>query len=98
MGLKSSLKDKGRYQSGQLGQTVNLLSYDFEGSNPSLPTIEYSSANQVVECFSYFICAICTQAGVAQLVERQPSKLQVASSNLVSRSAKSNLISKQFSS
>jgi hypothetical protein len=22
-----------------MGQTVNLLSYDFEGSNPSLPTI-----------------------------------------------------------
>ncbi len=28
----------GRYQSGQLEQTVNLSSYDFEGSNPSLPT------------------------------------------------------------
>ncbi len=28
----------GRYQSGQLGQTVNLLSYDFVGSNPALPT------------------------------------------------------------
>ncbi|CEN45747.1 hypothetical protein CCAN2_1630028 [Capnocytophaga canimorsus] len=35
---------------------------------------------------------ICTRkiekAGVAQLVERQPSKLNVASSNLVSRSEK----------
>ena len=29
---------KGKYQSGQMGQTVNLLSYDFGGSNPSLPT------------------------------------------------------------
>ena len=29
----------GRYQSGQLGQTVNLLSDDFVGSNPALPTI-----------------------------------------------------------
>ena len=28
----------GRYSSGQRGQTVNLLSYDFGGSNPSLPT------------------------------------------------------------
>ncbi len=28
----------GRYQSGQLGQTVNLLSDDFVGSNPALPT------------------------------------------------------------
>ena len=30
---------KGEYQSGQLGQTVNLLSYDFIGSNPISPTI-----------------------------------------------------------
>ncbi len=31
--------DKGRYQSGQLGQTVNLLAYAFVGSNPALPTM-----------------------------------------------------------
>ena len=30
---------RGRYRSGQTGQTVNLLAYAFEGSNPSLPTI-----------------------------------------------------------
>ena len=30
---------KGGYQSGQLGRTVNPLSYDFEGSNPSPPTV-----------------------------------------------------------
>lgn len=29
---------KGRYQSGQMGRTVNPLSYDFGGSNPPLPT------------------------------------------------------------
>lgn len=28
----------GRFQSGQMGQTVNLLVYTFGGSNPSLPT------------------------------------------------------------
>ncbi len=28
----------GGYQSGQMGQTVTLLSQDFEGSNPSPPT------------------------------------------------------------
>ena len=28
----------GSYQSGQMGQTVNLLAYAFGGSNPSLPT------------------------------------------------------------
>ena len=30
----------GKFQSGQMGQTVNLLSFDFGGSNPSLPTNE----------------------------------------------------------
>ena len=29
---------KGKYQSGQMGQTVNLLAFAFGGSNPSLPT------------------------------------------------------------
>ncbi len=29
----------GEYQSGQMGQTVNLLSFDFGGSNPSSPTL-----------------------------------------------------------
>ncbi len=28
----------GRYPSGQRGQTVNLLPYGFQGSNPCLPT------------------------------------------------------------
>ncbi len=28
----------GEFQSGQMGQTVNLLSLDFGGSNPSSPT------------------------------------------------------------
>ena len=32
------LKYKGEYQSGQMGQTVNLLVYTFGGSNPSSPT------------------------------------------------------------
>ena len=34
----SSQSQKGKYQSGQMGQTVNLLAYAFGGSNPSLPT------------------------------------------------------------
>ena len=33
-----AIKKKGKYQSGQMGQTVNLLAYAFGGSNPSLPT------------------------------------------------------------
>ena len=36
----------GEYQSGQLGQTVNLLSYDFLGSNPSSPTCGSSSVGR----------------------------------------------------
>ena len=34
----SEIVTKGKFQSGQMGQTVNLLSFDFGGSNPSLPT------------------------------------------------------------
>lgn len=34
----------GRYQSGQLGQTVNLLAYAFVGSNPALPTNLFSES------------------------------------------------------
>jgi hypothetical protein len=30
---------KGVYQSGQMGQTVNLLVYAYGGSNPSAPTL-----------------------------------------------------------
>ena len=43
----------GRYQSGQMGQTVNLLVFTFGGSNPSLPT--KSRANNfadLVQCGS----------------------------------------------
>ena len=36
---RSKETKKGEYQSGQMGQTVNLLVYTFGGSNPSSPTI-----------------------------------------------------------
>ena len=39
----------GGYQSGQMGQTVTLLSQDFEGSNPSPPTIIKAEVAQLVE-------------------------------------------------
>lgn len=38
----------GRFPSGQRGQTVNLLSYDFDGSNPSLPS-SHAEVAQLVE-------------------------------------------------
>ena len=36
--MKNEKTERGKYQSGQMGQTVNLLAYAFGGSNPSLPT------------------------------------------------------------
>ena len=61
------------YPSGQREQTVNLPAHAFEGSNPS-PTMRGMPERS------------STFAGVAQLVERKPSKLDVAGSSPVSRS------------
>ena len=36
----------GRFPSGQRGQTVNLLAFAFDGSNPSLP-IQLSGGSSV---------------------------------------------------
>ena len=41
-------KEKGGYQSGQMGQTVNLLAYAFGGSNPSPPTKDTERTNAEV--------------------------------------------------
>ena len=38
----------GKYQSGQMGQTVNLLVYTFGGSNPSSPT-KLAEVAQLIE-------------------------------------------------
>jgi hypothetical protein len=35
---QAAARQKGRYPSGQRGQTVNLLAYAYAGSNPALPT------------------------------------------------------------
>jgi hypothetical protein len=43
----------GGYQSGQMGQTVTLLSRDFEGSNPSPPTIEKSESSSVGRAIAF---------------------------------------------
>ncbi len=61
-----------RFPSGQREQTVNLPAYAFGGSNPPLSTS--------------MIVSSMGRAGIAQLVEREPSKLGVAGSNPVSRS------------
>jgi hypothetical protein len=59
-----------RFPSGQREQTVNLPADAFGGSNPPLSTIKAATG----------------RAGIAQLVEHEPSKLGVAGSNPVSRS------------
>lgn len=41
---RQELNNPEGYRSGQTGQTVNLLAYAFEGSNPSLPTISRSGS------------------------------------------------------
>ncbi len=59
--------------SGQWEQTVNLPAYAYGGSNPPPSTLN--------RCARFRFAA-----GIAQLAERQPSKLNVAGSNPVSRS------------
>jgi hypothetical protein len=87
--------EAGRYPSGQREQTVNLSAPAFGGSNPPLP-IPCMQNMMIVESrasrCSARDCGACAAlrkrgyAGIAQLVERQPSKLGVAGSNPVSRS------------
>ena len=84
-----TLKDKfyytckllGRWQSGLMHLTVNQAAKAFGGSNPSLPTFLIFFYNTLLGIFIKTNFAV-----VAQLVEHQPSKLRVASSNLVRRS------------
>src|SRR3989304_2536057 len=71
---RRSASEEGRYPSGQREQTVNLSASAFGGSNPPLPKPfgvgAYCNTPLQVGC-----------AGIAQLVERQPSKLGVAGSS-----------------
>ena len=81
------------YPSGQREQTVNLPAHAFEGSNPS-PTMvadlmkserQDPRMPRVLVLLGWLLLA--GVAGVAQLVEREPSKLDVAGSSPVSRSS-----------
>ena len=45
----------GGYPSGQRGQTVNLLTYVYEGSNPSLPTINVKILLKIVIASLFFL-------------------------------------------
>lgn len=66
--------DSGRWQSGQMHQTVNLASSEYGGSNPSLPSAQNGFRRRAGR-----------SAGVAQLAELQPSKLDVVGSNPIAR-------------
>ena len=80
--------------SGQREQAVNLPASAYEGSNPS-PSTVVVPRGVMSHCFG----ALHSLAGVAQLVERQPSKLNVAGSNPVSRSlVRSHSVSSHSSS
>ena len=57
----------GRYQSGQMGQTVNLLLNCFEGSNPSLPT----SAAEVLTEAGFVRCSFNENRFVLELKPRK---------------------------
>ncbi len=59
----------GVFQSGQMGQTVNLLSFDFGGSNPSAPTSRDARGNSSVDR------ALAFQAGGRGFEPRFPLKM-----------------------
>ncbi len=64
----------GIFQSGQMGQTVNLLAFAFGGSNPSVPTSKTSSEDiPLIGCYS-------------SVAEHFLGKEEVTSSNLVNSS------------
>jgi hypothetical protein len=69
--LKTQL---GEYQSGQLGQTVNLLSYDFIGSNPISPTKVSNFIFQIKDSFDYH-CAPISKSGYAFLLRNEDEVL-----------------------
>ena len=75
----------GEYQSGQMGQTVNLLVYTFGGSNPSSPTNsgEVRRRNRPKETKNAEVKLRQCSSGV----ERFLGKEEVMSSNLITGSA-----------
>jgi hypothetical protein len=73
--------------SGQREQAVNLPAYAYAGSNPALST-NPAAGTKRHGARSYR--RVSRLAGVAQLVERQPSKLNVEGSSPFSRSVISN--------
>ena len=71
----------GVFQSGQMGQTVNLLSFDFGGSNPSAPTSRDVCGNSSVDR------ALAFQAGGRGFEPRFPLKVASKQAQQVSLTA-----------
>ncbi len=61
----------GRFQSGQMGRTVNPLAYAFVGSIPTRPTIviqdSRSKVQNIFKCFEFYILNL--EFVFAQVVE-----------------------------
>ena len=79
----------GRYPSGQRGQTVNLLPSASKvrilASPPNGPS-STPSKRELSQGIERFVATGSETGGRSSVVELQPSKLAVASSNLVARS------------
>jgi hypothetical protein len=73
--------------SGQREQAVNLPDFSYVGSNPT-PSTPFFQHRGLNGCSGSGPVLPLDSAGVAQLVERQPSKLNVEGSSPFSRSAK----------
>ena len=52
----------GRLQSGQMQRTVNPSSFDFDGSNPSLPT-KNDISEPGFEKFGVYVVFLCKKIG-----------------------------------
>ena len=86
--------------SGQWERAVNPPAHAYGGSNPPLSTVSQTGTSGRLSCSIQYwrvrregAIRRVPHAGVAQLVERQPSKLNVEGSNPFSRS---KLVNNQF--
>ena len=73
--------------SGQREQAVNLPAFAYVGSNPTPSTVVHRGLGSRPRALGRRPRSLSLNAGVAQLVERQPSKLNVVGSSPISRSA-----------
>ncbi len=69
----------GEYQSGQMGQTVNLLVYTFGGSNPSSPTLRLRAKASLPLALIYIMITIQQlNSALAEALASHPEYFAVA--------------------